>query len=637
MHSRVFAESCAAKPISLANVCLQTLLLLFLYFPINLWSQSNYEQELIKNSKLATTDNQKISSLNQLAEFYYVNKDFSKGDSIIERELMIAEAKRDKNLLIQVFFTNPGYNSSGLATQDRSQKTTDYINRALEYATAEGLTYYIALCYSNLAKVYTTEGKPEKAFDYANLGFTTALSSEDDSAKVLCAIQMGNIYLQQGKTTVAYKTFTHALDLAVHSGKQVLLPPVYHAIADLYKKLDNIDLSKDYLFKSLDANQESKNLQGQMEDYISLAQIYPYQVGKDYLLRAEKLADALHNIKQKLDAQRKLFSYMMLEEKPAVALDYLNRHPDLKRILTNSGPHYIDWTMASVYLYGKMPGEALYYFKIAEPSFREGYDFSTRKAFFGELAYCYKEVKDYPNAIKYYSTLVDLSTAVSDLFTLKSATNELRELYNTTGDYKQAYQYSILYDQYNDSVQQVSKEKDLALMEIDNEAKARDHAAQLAKEQQIRSYNLQYIGITLIIVIAFISLVALGMFKVSQLTIRALGFISFIFLFEFIIMLMDNWIHNMTDGQPFHSWLIKIGVISILLPLHHYFEHRVIRYLLTHKLLLTRPAFSFAALIDKITPGPDHHEPGEVKEESTPARPKEKITVVNYKLPAEDK
>lgn len=77
----------------------------------------------------------------------------------------------------------------------------------------------------------------------------------------------------------------------------------------------------------------------------------------------------------------------------------------------------------------------------------------------------------------------------------------------------------------------------------------------------------------------------LGIFSVSHATIRILGFFAFIFLFGFIMLIADNQIHHWTHGEPWKVLAIKIGLISLLLPLHHWLEEKVIHYLTTKKLL----------------------------------------------------
>ena len=90
---------------------------------------------------------------------------------------------------------------------------------------------------------------------------------------------------------------------------------------------------------------------------------------------------------------------------------------------------------------------------------------------------------------------------------------------------------------------------------------------------------------TIGILTAFVILIMLGSMKVPEWIIRMLGFFSFIFLFEFIVLLADQEIHEITHGEPWKILLIKIFLIAILLPLHHAIEKKVITYLLNHKLL----------------------------------------------------
>jgi hypothetical protein len=77
----------------------------------------------------------------------------------------------------------------------------------------------------------------------------------------------------------------------------------------------------------------------------------------------------------------------------------------------------------------------------------------------------------------------------------------------------------------------------------------------------------------------------IGSFRVPEWSIRALGFFSFIFLFEFIVLIADHKIIALTEGEPWKILLIKIVLIAILLPLHEYLEKKLISYLLSHKLI----------------------------------------------------
>jgi hypothetical protein len=137
----------------------------------------------------------------------------------------------------------------------------------------------------------------------------------------------------------------------------------------------------------------------------------------------------------------------------------------------------------------------------------------------------------------------------------------------------------------SDSLNNISKKDQLLIMEIDHETRQRDIVAEQQKQSTIRRHYLQYSAITVGILTVFVILIMLGSFKVPEWIVKTTGFFSFIFLFEFIILLADQQIHELTHGEPWKVLLIKIGLIAILLPLHHSIEKKVITYLLNHRLL----------------------------------------------------
>ena len=117
-------------------------------------------------------------------------------------------------------------------------------------------------------------------------------------------------------------------------------------------------------------------------------------------------------------------------------------------------------------------------------------------------------------------------------------------MYQKFGDYKKAYIFSGIYNQLSDSLMQLSKDKDLLSVELDNEDKRKEREELRAEEATYRRHNIQYIPITVGIATVSLILILMGLFKVSAGTIRIIGFLAFIFFFEFIILLADVQIHH---------------------------------------------------------------------------------------------
>ena len=594
----LFSPDCS-KNIFAKKLFEKIILLAIFFTPLFSAAQTDIENTLIRNFQDAKSDTGRIHSLSLLADYYFANKDFKKGDSVIERQIMLAEASLDEKLILSTLFGNPGYNYTHTYTRDRLHSTRDYITKALNYAKSAGLTDYVAMANANFAALYNADGKSNEAFWYANLGFTTALNTNNDSAKVICALELGYTYQQKSNILMAFKTYTNANDIASQEGNEKLQPLVFQYISAMYKKLGKNEIAKNYLFRGLQVNKKLNNIKGQIEDYIALAKVVDYMPSKEYLTEAINLSETTNNFLLAIEAQKILYSYMMVMDPVDDNIRYLNKNNELKNYFSNTGPGYLNWILGETYLYGKRPDTAINYYINSEKAFNEGYDLTTKKNFFGELADCYKSAGNVPLAINYYEKAISLCKSASDLRAVKSHAGTLRALYSQQSDYKKAFESSIIYDRYKDSVDMLSKENELTLIELDNETKRIKQEQELAKERERRRHNLQYMGITIIVATVFVFLIVIGMFRVSKLTIRTMGFFSLIFLFEFIVLVLDAWIHHITHGEPMKVWLIKIGIISILFPLHHYIEERLIHYLLSRKLITIRNRISLQRWLSK--------------------------------------
>ena len=198
----------------------------------------------------------------------------------------------------------------------------------------------------------------------------------------------------------------------------------------------------------------------------------------------------------------------------------------------------------------------------------------------------YAAIEAYDKAIEYFIKTKQLADTVQSLDWMQQASEQLDSVYVKTGNFQQSYYYNGLYHQYKDSLEKLGKEKDMLQVEV---ADVQQREARLEKERQervIRNHNIQYMAITIGIAAVFVFLVLLGAFRVSVSTIRVLGFFAFIMLFEFIVLIADSWIHGLTQGEPWKVLAIKIILIAMLLPLHHWAEQKLVSYLTSHKMVM---------------------------------------------------
>ncbi len=551
----------------------------------NLHAQHNAEQVLLQRIQQATSNTEKLQSLSSLTNYYYALNNDLKADSLQDVQLMVAENSRSEVLILAALFpvydNNVVYNSSN----GQIDKKLVFANRALEYARSVNKNDYVALAYAALAKIYRNSGQPDLALTNADIAYTTAIGSGNDSVKVVTALELGRVFMEKKDLLMAFRKFSNAYDIANNLRNPYLLSSVYNHFALLYDRLRRTEQGKQYLFKSIEINSEAGHTRDLIRDYIAMGKMADFISSKSYLDSATRLADSIQDPVLALQAKQTLFNQYMINDKCEHTFQFLSSNPDVERSLRGQGEYNYEWIIAEIFLYCQKFDSAYVYFKKAEPAYGITFNVPGRINFFSELADCSIALKHNNEAIQYFTTVLQLANNTQNMTEKKHCLKALQELYWQAGDFKNAYEYANRYNLLQDSVNNLNKERDFVLGEIDNENKRIQKETELKAQAIERRHDAQYMLISVTIAVLFLLLVFLGLFTVSTTTIRVLGFFSFIFLFELITLLLDTWIHNKTHGEPWKIWLIKIGIISMLYPFHHWLEHKFIHYLLNKKLI----------------------------------------------------
>jgi len=128
-------------------------------------------------------------------------------------------------------------------------------------------------------------------------------------------------------------------------------------------------------------------------------------------------------------------------------------------------------------------------------------------------------------AIENYLKAKEIGEKNGSLEITMTAVKYLNSLYESKGDYRAAIMYNGMYYLYKDSIDKQNKEKELSLVEATAEEQRNERIRKEQEEIKRRKNNIQYMAITLGIVVLFLALVVLGMFKVSAGLIKAIGFL----------------------------------------------------------------------------------------------------------------
>jgi uncharacterized membrane protein YkgB len=205
--------------------------------------------------------------------------------------------------------------------------------------------------------------------------------------------------------------------------------------------------------------------------------------------------------------------------------------------------------------------------------------------FYLQLGRFYDKAGETENAIKYYMIAKEAAERNAVLEIATTAAKHLDSMYIRKGDFKSASTYNGIYYKYRDSSEKLNKEKELAQVQADDELQQQIKKQKEEEEAKRRKNNIQYMAIIIGIIVLFITLVVLGMFKVSASLIKAIGFFVFLLFFEFIFLLFKKNIYSITHGEPWKDLAFMIALAAILVPLHHWLEHKVLHYLTSHNRL----------------------------------------------------
>lgn len=539
----------------------------------------------------AKTPEDKVEQLGSLS-MVMMNTNLSEADKYGEMMMREAEISRKRPLMARALLNNAARYSI-VSTKDFIQKSIKYYNQALSLSRENKLEKETVEALLGLALVNSKIPDLDKSSNYTTQAFSISSSLADDTLKIDCYNMFGDIYQRKKERLLALRNYLNALQIAEQVKNHSYLRSCYANLSGFYADIKEYDKAIDYSQKANDelmlTNAGNKNYL-RVVDLYGLGNLYVakknFEMSTYYFEKSIDLANSLHYQPLKMPGYNGLLNQYIQSNQPEKALEFFNKRPDLKQFITNFGFGYaIDHAYGVIYSKLQKFDSAKFYFAKAANGFETKTTAESRIGFYTQYGDMYNKSGDLPKAIEYYSKAKSLADTINNLEWQQNVSKELDSLYAKQGDYRQARLYGNLYNTYKDSLQKLGEQKDLMQAEIADE-QLRHQRIQKEEEAALdRKHSVQYMGIAIAIGIIFILLVAMGLFKVSVTTIRVMGFFSFILLFEFIILLADNKIHHWTHGEPLPVLGIKIILIAMLLPLHHWLEHKVVNYLASHKLI----------------------------------------------------
>jgi len=547
-----------------------------------------YTQQLLQEIKTTDKDSLKISKLFDLAFFYndYLGDD-KLADSMSSVAIQLAEMTHHPDLLFFAYnryiesnnlFTN---NKQALQYALKAQQITIVKTAEKEFRNAK-----------NLVAVYLAGYKYDKALEYSYKTLSIATSTENKAWKAESYLDIGESLEGKNQKIEAFRNYLNAVSLAEGIKNEDLQIKCYNKLSHFYNLIRLYSKATQYKLVQQELIKKTMPV-----DSVSL--VWTWYDLQEIDLNSNNNHLSEKSMQKILDFAKRWNNYRLLKFELALIRTHLIE-ADNTRMLYDL--YYKQFPLELERLASENPGlyarlkayfcelenrtdSALYYFNKAESILQTHPNKVLLSNFYNRFGQFLLRNGMKDKAIEKFGKSYEKAGEASYFDYMLSASRQLESLYAGKGDYKNAYNYAVLNKVLSDSLNNLSKNDQLLIMEIDYETRQREINAELEKQSADRRHYLQYSAIIISIISLFVILLMLGSLKVPEWIIRMLGFFSFIFLFEFIVLIADHNIHEITHGEPWKILLIKIFLIAILLPVHHWIEKRVVAFLLNPKLI----------------------------------------------------
>jgi tetratricopeptide (TPR) repeat protein len=583
------------------------LLLVALFCTLTAWCQQDpivvdsMKKALVKLTK----PEERIEALGALSQTL-MNTSMPEAEAYGKQMIREAEMSRDRRLMAKAYRMHGESYAVVSFNREFVTKANENLNKALDIARKNKITEEVVGALTSLSYVETRTPNADKALAYSNQAFSQASLLRNDSLLAVVYLSFGSAYQLKKERLTALRNYLNALQIAERIDNALLKRAAYSSLSSFYSELKDYDKAIDYAEKGkaqLPFIKKPNAKYNEVIDLFTIGNIYVQKKDFDmsvfYFNRSIALADSLKYPPLKMPGYNGLLMQYISSKQPQKALEFFNRSKELKDFLINYRMgHVIDGSYAGIYTELKQFDSAKKYFDKAAAAYEQSNP-AYRINFYMSYAEYYKESKNPQQALAYLLKAKELADQTANLSWQRSLAKELDSTYMRNGDFKLAYEYKSLYNKYDDSLKKLGEEKELMQVEMQDE-EIRAKRIQEEKEKALREkHQVQYMGITIGIAAIFTLLVLLGVFQVSETTIKVIGFFAFILLFEFIILIADTKIHHMTHGEPLPILGIKIILIAMLLPLHHWLEHKVVKYLTSRRLIIPTGKSIWRSLVSR--------------------------------------
>jgi tetratricopeptide (TPR) repeat protein len=391
------------------------------------------------------------------------------------------------------------------------------------------------------------DSNPDTSLLFAQIAYKLAHQVKFKRGEAFSLVLMGNNLWKKGDYSKAFENHLGALRIFEEIKHTKGIASTYNNLALIYE--------------------EQRDFQNALENFIKAKDYYEQLKDDDNLLIV------LMNIGNDYEKIDKLDSALYYQGKAQALAIHNNDKNYIGNILTNLGNIYfkLDHKDLSLSHYRS----ALPYLKLIDDKQ------VLSEAKYG-IALIYASYNQIDSSIVYSRAALNHAQEGSYTKGMLYASQLLAEQYEKSRKIDSAYVYMKATLAIKDTLLDENDMRAIQVMSMKEQLRQEGIAQERKRAQQERIENLQWLSISIFIIIFFGVLLLLSRSKARPKSLRNLGLLGLLLFFEFISIFLHPFITDLTHHVPVFTLLIAVAIASLLLPMHHKLEEWV-EHTLAHR------------------------------------------------------
>jgi hypothetical protein len=493
----------------------------------------------------------------------------------LEKAIVLNDPKTNTQCYISILEHSDPENIS-------DEKGYDLYSQAKENAEKSNSTNLKKQVYYAYSNFLINKNQPYKALNYLNL--TLNSSEENPKYKIIQLIILSKIEEKQNLPEEQLRNLLDAHYLAYDLGHDSLKVVTLGLLSDYYYFQKKYEKALEYNMKVKTEISQSQPIDSTKWYYaeenrvLILTQFLNNEAIAAMTKKIVRYAKK-HNLKQlSYNAQSSLRTYYFNQLEFGKLKQWYKENPEDLKALESDRPTIYHRIKAGIAEHDREKDSAIFYWNLAKeednlnPHFQ--YNYYLRKAEFEKrMGLENEKIKDLEKAFQYclqtniYSNQVELGEQIAQHYLDHQQSDKAFQILEKLNSAKSQW-IKVLS---NENIQNIELNNILAQKELEH---------QKSQDALERKHFTQYLIIILFIILVAMAMVVISFYKIPDWWIKSMGYISFIMFFEFIILLVDHQLHEITHGAPIPILLSKIVLLSFLFPTHHWLEKKFIQLLL---------------------------------------------------------